>query len=216
MPHAGRRREPEGENSSDHHGALGHGRSPLHEHFILPGTFISVFREGSPSFEEPGNSPGHSTPLLPSAPAQPPEHPRGHPSGAYSVGNIKNSVRLCTSTPHISASLWRTPDAGAQGAPPLRPGAPHLLTPSGVAWKRSRGGRPGLRGRAAWKSLLSASTVACGAPAAPLPRAARCDSKFLCLQSSRDGHAEDPSLGQRPNGHFPALPAQYANPSTRK
>lgn len=36
------------------------------------------------------------------------------------------------------------------------------------------------------------------------------------FKALRDGHTKDPNLGQRPNGHFPALRAQYANPSTRK
>nr|XP_060467739.1 myosin IC heavy chain-like [Panthera onca] len=116
--------------------------------------------------------------FYPPPPLSPLNIPVGTLQGLTLLGTLRTlHVRLCTSTRHISASLWRTPDAGAQGAPPLRPGAPHLLTPSGVAWKRSRGGRPRLRGRAPWKSLLSASTGACGAPAAPLPRAARCDSQ---------------------------------------
>ncbi|EAW86768.1 v-yes-1 Yamaguchi sarcoma viral related oncogene homolog, isoform CRA_e, partial [Homo sapiens] len=39
---------------------------------------------------------------------------------------------------------------------------------------------------------------------------------FCAFKALRDGHTKHPNLGQGPNGHFPALRAQYANPSTRK
>lgn len=40
--------------------------------------------------------------------------------------------------------------------------------------------------------------------------------KSVCLQNPARRPHQIPNLGQEPNGHFPALPAQYANPSTRK
>ncbi|XP_063113968.1 collagen alpha-1(I) chain-like [Cavia porcellus] len=48
-----------------------------------------------------------------------------------------------------------------------------------------------------------------------LPRCPQSPS-FLAFPALRDCHTKHQTLGRNQNGHFPALRAQYANPSTRK